>query len=146
MYFERDDKSDAESKTNEEKSAALVQAIVAATLAMTKPHLAVVSNETAVIQNVSIDEGNRNARNTFIPHEGNVKLHDRPASAEAIGSSLKQSGNKKSLFLNNVLFEDASDSMALQSSVVSKVTDKSGRKLLKGTSKTIADKNISPKV
>lgn len=146
LYFERDDKSDAESKTNEEKSAALVQAIVAATLAMTKPHLAVVSNETAVIQNVSIDEGNRNARNTFIPHEGNVKLHDRPASAEAIGSSLKQSGNKKSLFLNNVLFEDASDSMALQSSVVSKVTDKSGRKLLKGTSKTIADKNISPKV
>jgi hypothetical protein len=146
LYFERDDKSDAESKTNEEKSAALVQAIVAATLAMTKPNIAVISNETAVIQNVYIDEGYQNARNTFIPHEGNIKLHDRPASAEAIGSSLKQSGHKKSLFLNNVMFEDASDSMALQSSVVSKVTEKSGRKLLKGTSKTTAEKNISPKV
>jgi len=65
LYFERDDKSDAESKTNEEKSAALVQAIVAATLAMTKPNIAVISNETAVIQNVCIDEGYQNARNSF---------------------------------------------------------------------------------
>ncbi len=146
LKFKGGDKGEAASKTKDEKSAALVQAILAATLAMTKPHIALISNESAVIKDVSIDEWNSNARNTFVSNEGNAELHDRPASAEAIGSSLKQLGSDKSSFLNNVIFEDALGSVTLKSSIVSKVAEKSGRKVLKGTSKTISDKTVSPKV
>ena len=75
-------------------------------------------------------------------------LLDRPASAETIGSGGAQSKTStfKVPYSDHVILEDTGDSSPLQGRVESTIAERSGRKVLTGTSKSISEKTASPKV
>ena len=75
-------------------------------------------------------------------------LVDRPASAETIGSGGAQSKTStfKFPYSDHVILEDTGDSSPLQGRVESTIAERSGRKVLTGTSKSISEKTTSPKV
>jgi hypothetical protein len=146
LNFERDDEI-AASHTKIEDSVALAQTIIAATLAMNRSQLSEVLNASEIAMPINV--GQPIKRNVYVPKEARNKLFDRPASAEAIGSSVKivaPSENANASFLNDIVIEDARDSLQLQGRVVSPIAEKSGRKVLAGTLKSNLGVRLSPKV
>jgi hypothetical protein len=140
---------DSSSETNatcDEKYVQDAQSIIAATLAMTKQRGAEILKvaESPVItppHNASSIETKMNFHT-----EGRKKLQDRPASAESMRSSFSPSEHLKVSFLNDVVYEDAGDSSPSQGRVSSTVAERSGRKVLAGTSKLVSDIHPSTKV
>jgi hypothetical protein len=132
-------------KAKNAESAALAQAIMAATLAMAKPQPVEVLTAGSI---PPIHAEERAARNIYLPKGGHSVLLDRPASAETIGSGGAQSKTStfKVPYSDHVILEDTGDSSPLQGRVESTIAERSGRKVLTGTSKSISEKTASPKV
>ncbi len=144
LHFEKN--GDAVSNnTNDEDSVVLAQAIIAATLAMSKPTklIEVLNTTTEVTMRVTEHTGQPVSTRIYVPKERR-KLCDRPASAESSGSSFAPLANFNAPFLNHVMIEDAKDTVPLQGGSEPTIAEKSGRKLLAGTSKANVDVPVSP--
>lgn len=143
VHFEKN--GDAVGKNNNnEDSVVLAQAIIAATLAMSKTtKLIEVSNTTEVEMRLTEHKEQPVSTRIYVPKERR-KLCDRPASAESSGSSFAPLANFNAAFLNHVMIEDAKDTATIHGGSEPTMAEKSGRKLLAGTSKVNVDVPVSP--
>jgi hypothetical protein len=129
-----------------DESIHIAQSIIAATFAMNKPPTAASLNSTEDM--ILTPPRVASSMDTKVSHQsdGRKKLQDRPASAEMMRSGFLPSEQVKVSFLNDAVYEDAADSSLTQHRGSSTVAEKSGRKILAGTSKSVLDTHQSAKV
>jgi hypothetical protein len=113
-------------------------------LSQTQP--AVILSGSREIDNVSLGL-DAIPRKVYFQMEGRNKLQDRPASAEEFKTGSSQSETVKVSFLNDVVYEDAGETVPYQNRVThNTVAERSGRKVLAGTSKLAKDVHQLTKV
>lgn len=144
--LEKEDSRCFKNTTTCDESVDLSQSIITATLAMIKTQPAVILSGSREIDNVSLGL-DAIPRKVYFQMEGRNKLQDRPASAEEFKTGSSQSETVKVSFLNDVVYEDAGETVPYQNRVThNTVAERSGRKVLAGTSKLAKDVHQLTKV
>ncbi len=146
LQLEKEDSRCFNNTTTCNESVDLSQSIIAATLAMIKTQPAVILSGSREIDNVSLGS-DAIPRKVYFQMEGRNRLQDRPASAEEFRTGSSQSETVKVSFLNDVVYEEAGETVPYRNRVVhNTVAEKTGRKVLAGTSKLAKDVHQLTKV